>query len=31
MSGSYGGKSGTFEFIKDANGVINHRYFNVTP
>jgi hypothetical protein len=29
MQGSFGGKSGTFEFIKDANGVINHRYFNV--
>jgi hypothetical protein len=29
MSGSYGGKTGTFEFIKDANGVINHRFFNV--
>ena len=26
--GSYGGKIGTFEFIKDANGVINHRFFN---
>ncbi|MEM7110016.1 MAG: hypothetical protein AAF519_17445 [Bacteroidota bacterium] len=29
MPGSYGGKTGTFEFIKDANGVINHRFFNV--
>jgi len=29
MQGSYGGKTGTFEFIKDANGVINHRFFNV--
>lgn len=29
MKGSYGGKKGTFEFIKDADGVINHRYFNV--
>jgi hypothetical protein len=26
MRGSYGGKTGTFEFIKDPNGVINHRY-----
>ena len=26
MRGSYGGKTGTFEFIKDSNGVINHRY-----
>ena len=29
MSGSYGGKTGTFEYIKDANGLINHRFFNV--
>jgi RHS repeat-associated protein len=29
MGGSYGGKTGTFEFIKDANGVINHRFFNI--
>jgi len=29
MGGSCGGKIGTFEFIKDANGVINHRYFNI--
>ncbi len=29
MQGSYGGKTGTFEFIKDANGVINHRFFNI--
>jgi hypothetical protein len=28
MRGSYGGKTGTFEYIKDSNGVINHRYFN---
>ena len=26
MRGSYGDKTGTFEFIKDSNGVINHRY-----
>lgn len=29
VRGSYGGKTGTFEYIKDANGVINHRYFNI--
>jgi len=29
MNGSYGGKTGTFEYIKDANGIINHRFFNV--
>ncbi len=29
VSGSYSGKSGTFEFIKDSNGVINHRFFKV--
>ncbi|MEZ4912401.1 MAG: hypothetical protein R2774_16245 [Saprospiraceae bacterium] len=29
MSGSYGGKTGTFEYIKDANGLINHRFFKV--
>jgi hypothetical protein len=28
MPGSYGGKTGTFEYIKDANGIINHRFFN---
>ncbi len=28
MRGSIGGKMGTFEYIKDQNGVINHRYFN---
>jgi hypothetical protein len=27
MGGSYGGRTGTFEYIKDANGTINHRYF----
>ena len=26
--GSYGGKTGTFEYIKDAAGQINHRFFN---
>ena len=29
MKGSYRGRIGKFEFIKDADGVINHRYFNV--
>ncbi len=29
MSGSYGGKTGVFEYTKDANGLINHRFFNV--
>lgn len=29
MPGGYGGKTGTFEYIKDANGVINHRFFNI--
>jgi hypothetical protein len=29
MPGNYGGKTGTFEYIKDANGIINHRFFNV--
>lgn len=29
MPGSYGGRTGTFEFIKDSNGLINHRYLNV--
>jgi len=27
MHGSYGGKTGVFEFIKDEKGIINHRYF----
>ena len=26
MRGGYGDKTGTFEFIKDSNGMINHRY-----
>lgn len=29
ISGYYNGKSGQFEFIKDLNGVINHRFFNI--
>ena len=29
MQGSYGGKTGTFEWIKDADGIINHRFLNV--
>lgn len=28
IPGSYGGKQGVFEFIKDSKGVINHRQFN---
>ena len=28
VKGSYGGKTGTFEYIRGAKGVINHRYFN---
>jgi RHS repeat-associated protein len=31
MPGSYGGKTGVFEYTKDANGIINHRFFRVTP
>jgi len=27
LEGSWAGKSGYFEYIKDANGIINHRYF----
>lgn len=30
MSGSYEGKTGTFEYIKNADGIINHRYLNPT-
>jgi len=29
IAGSYGGKTGTFEYIKDMDGVINHRFFKV--
>lgn len=29
MEGSFGGKTGVFEYTKDANGLINHRFFNV--
>jgi len=29
MPGSYGGKTGVFEYTKDANGLINHSFFNV--
>lgn len=29
LPGSYGSRSGVFEYIKDANGLINHRFFNV--
>ncbi len=31
IKGSYQGKAGTFEFIKDANGTIYHRFFNPDP
>ena len=31
MPGSYGGKTGTFEYIKDANGIINHSFFLIHP
>lgn len=31
IPGEYGGKKGVFEFIKEANGSINHRLFNVKP
>ena len=30
MRGSYRGKMGIFEYIKDKNGLINHRYFNTS-
>ncbi len=30
MKGSYGGKTGIFEYTKDSKGIINHRFFNVT-
>ena len=29
IPGSYNGKNGYFEFIKDSKGIINHRLFNV--
>lgn len=29
IRGSYGGKTGIFEYTKGANGIINHRFFNV--
>ncbi|MDP2890917.1 MAG: RHS repeat-associated core domain-containing protein [Bacteroidota bacterium] len=28
IPGEYGGQKGFFEFIKEADGIINHRYFN---
>jgi RHS repeat-associated protein len=31
IPGEYKGKKGDFEFIKDANGDINHRYFQPIP
>lgn len=30
LNGSYRGKTGTFEYIKDNKGVINHRYFKIS-
>jgi len=30
IPGEYRGKSGAFEFIKDSDGAINHRYFRPT-
>lgn len=27
IDGSYRGHDGTFEFIKDKDGIINHRFF----
>lgn len=30
IPGSYNGKNGNFEFIKDSNGIINHRFFNIS-
>lgn len=30
LNGSYRGKIGTFEYIKDNKGVINHRYFKIS-
>ena len=29
IAGTYNGKSGNFEFIKDSNGTINHIFFKV--
>ena len=29
ISGSYKGKNGIFEFIKNEKGEINHRYFRI--
>lgn len=29
IKGSYKGYQGTFEFIKDKNGIIHHRFFNI--
>lgn len=31
IPGEFGGKKGFFEFIKDADGSINHRLFRPTP
>lgn len=31
IPGEYGGKKGSFEFIKEADGSINHRLFRPNP
>jgi hypothetical protein len=31
LNGEYNGKQGSFEFIKDYNGKINHRFFRPEP
>lgn len=31
IPGQYGNRSGFFEFIKEADGTINHRLFNIKP
>ena len=30
MPGDYGGKTGVFEYSKGVDGLINHRFFNVS-
>lgn len=31
IPGEYGGRKGFFEFIKEADGSINHRFFRPNP
>lgn len=31
IEGNYNGKHGWFEFIKEADGTINHRFFETRP